>query len=145
MKRRLACFVMLLISFAAAAAWLQAADNPRSLVGNWSGKATGPQGTPPTGDILLVISRGAKSLEGKISVKGSGGGEYSGEVSDIRLEKGIFSATALFKLGELPLEIQVTGPVKGKSIEGTFTALSRGKKIGEGTFAVTRQPAARKK
>jgi len=124
---------------------VRAAANPKALIGSWAGKASGPQGAPPTGDILLVIARQAAVLQGSLTVKGQGGVEYSGGVSDIRLEKGLFSATVQFKLGESPLEVRVSGPLKGKTIEGIFEALSKGKKIGEGSFSVTRQPAPKRR
>jgi hypothetical protein len=119
------------------------ADSTKVLVGVWVGKATGPQGGPPTGSITVTFERGAAGLRGTIVVKGSGGGEYSGQVSDIELKDKIFSATAVFRLGENPLEIRVSGPLKGKSIEGAFSVMSKGQKMGDGTFAITKSPAAR--
>jgi len=118
-----------------------AADNPRVLLGVWSGKATGPKGGPPTGDITVTFEKDGPAIKGRIVVKGAGGGEYSGQISDVQLKKKVFSALALFKFGESPLEVRVTGPMKGRSIEGTFTVASKGKPLGEGTFAITKGPA----
>jgi hypothetical protein len=117
------------------------ADNTKVLIGSWSGKATGPQGGPPTGDITVTIEKDPAGLKGTIVVKGSGTLQYSGQVSRIALTRGVFSATAVFKLGENPLEVEVTGPLKGKKIEGTFSVLTKGQKMGEGTFAITKDPA----
>mgnify|MGYP007042371977 FL=1 len=123
-----------------------AADNPKVLLGSWSGKATGPEGGPPTGNITVTFEReGPNTLKGKIVVKGSGGVEYSGQVSKISLKNKIFSATATFKLGENPLEAVVTGPLKGKTIEGTFAVVSKGQKMGEGTFTITKEPPPKAK
>ena len=77
-------------------------------------------------------------------VKGSGGGGYSGLISEIRLKDRIFSALAVFKFGESPLEVHVSGPLKGRSIEGTFSVISKGQKMGDGTFAITKSTAAKK-
>ncbi len=116
-----------------------AGDNTRFLVGTWTGKATGPQGGPPTGDIEVTFERAGKGVSGRIVVKGSGGGQYSGVMSDIALKKGQFSATAVFKLGENPLEIQVSGPLKGRTIAGGFTVTAKGQKMGDGTFTITKK------
>jgi hypothetical protein len=126
-------------------AWLTAvpADSTKVLAGVWVGKATGPQGGPPTGAITVTFEKSGPRLTGTIVVKGSGGGEYSGQVSNIELKDKIFSAVAVFKFGENPLEIRVSGPLKGKSIEGTFSVLSRGQTMGDGTFAITKSPTAK--
>lgn len=122
------------------------ADNPRPLIGSWTGRATAPDGGPPSGDIELTISRGEnKALKGKLLVKAQGGLQYSGEVSNIALEKKIFSATAVFKLGENPIEANVKGPLKGTAIQGNFTVISKGEKIGEGTFNIQKLPPPKKK
>ena len=113
-----------------------AADNPKALLGSWTGRATGPDGGPPSGDIEVTLTKET----GKITVRAAGGVEYSGQVSNVMLRKKIFSATATFKLGESPTEINVTGPFKGKTIEGTFVVLAKGEKIGEGTFSITKGP-----
>jgi len=118
------------------------ADNPKALIGSWNGKATGPQGGPPTGNITVTLEKDGAGLKGKIVVKGAGGGEYSGQISDIRLKDRIFSALAVFKFGESPLEVRVSGPLKGRSIEGTFSVVSKGQKMGDGTFAITKSAAA---
>lgn len=122
-----------------------AADNPRVLLGVWSGKATGPKGGPPTGDITVTFEKDGPGIKGKIAVKGSGGGEYSGQVSEVQLKNKVFSALAVFKFGESPLEVRVTGPLKGRSIEGTFTVASKGQKMGDGTFAITKTPTPKPK
>ncbi len=135
MKRQGALlFVMAL----AALAPLLAADNPKVLLGSWTGRATGPQGGPPTGDLYIVFARSPSGIKGTVTVKGAGGLQYSGELSAVSLKSGIFSANAVFKLGEMPLEAQVRGPLKGKTIQGTFTVISKGEKMGEGTFSITR-------
>lgn len=119
-----------------------AADSNKLLVGTWIGKATGPQGGPPTGDITVIFSRVGAELKGTIQVKAPGGAQYSGEVSKIELKRGIFSATAAFKFGENPLLAEVTGPVKGKAIAGAFTVLVKGQKMGDGTFSIAKQAQA---
>ena len=116
-----------------------AADNTKVLIGSWSGKATAPDGGPPSGNIQITFVRGEDGvLKGKIRVKAEGGLEYAGDVSDIKFEKRIVSAKAVFKLGESPLEASVTGPMKGKTIEGNFLVISKGEKIGQGTFSITK-------
>lgn len=120
---------------------LVVADNTRSLVGSWSGKATGPEGGPPTGDITVTFERDGSGLKGKILVKAAGGVEYSGQITDISLKNRIFSATAIFKLGDNPLEATVAGPLKGRTIQGTFSVTAKGQKIGEGTFSITKNPS----
>lgn len=117
------------------------ADNTKVLVGSWSGKATGPQGGPPTGDIVLTIQKVPSGMKGTITVKAPGGAQYSGEVGNIVFKDRIFSATATFKLGENLLEAQVSGPMKGKTITGSFTVVSKGQKMGDGTFTVKKGPA----
>ncbi len=134
----LAAVVFCLLCWGGAAV---AADNPRVLLGVWNGKATGPKGGPPTGDITVTFEKDGAAIKGTIVVKGAGGGQYSGQVSDVQLKNKIFSALAAFKFGESPLEVQVTGPLKGKSIEGTFTVASKGQKMGDGTFSITKGPA----
>lgn len=115
----------------------------RLLVGTWSGKATGPDGGPPTGDIVVTFSRAPKSgLTGKIVVKTSGGVEYSGVVSNIAVVKKVLSALVTFKLGEAPTEAAVNGPVAGRAIAGTFTVTTNGQKIGDGTFSIKKESAA---
>jgi hypothetical protein len=125
--------------------WLTAysADSTKVLAGVWIGKATGPQGGPPTGALTVTFEKSGPGLKGTIVVKGSGGGEYSGQVSNIELKDKIFSALAVFKLGENPLEIRVSGPLKSKSIEGTFSVMSKGQKMGDGTFAITKSPTTK--
>ncbi len=121
-----------------------AADATRILLGSWSGKATGPQGGPPTGDITVTFERAPSAgIRGTILVKAPGGAQYSGQISNVALKNKLFSATAIFKFGENPLEANVTGPLKGKMIEGTFTVSSKGQKMGEGTFSITKVTAAK--
>ncbi len=120
--------------------WSAAADNPRVLLGVWNGKATGPKGGPPTGDIVVTFEKDGPAIKGRIVVKGAGGGEYSGQVSEVQLKNKVFSALAVFKFGENPLEVRVTGPLKGRSIEGTFSVTSKSQKMGDGTFAITKGP-----
>jgi hypothetical protein len=120
---------------------LVAADETKILLGVWTGKATGPEGAPPTGDITVTFSRDeTRALNGKIVIKAAGGLQYSGEISDITVRKKVFSGTAVFKLGENPLQAIVTGPLKGKTIQGTFSMMAKGEKIGEGTFSITKEP-----
>ncbi len=121
------------------------AQNPRVLLGVWNGKATGPKGGPPTGAITVTFEKDGADIKGKIVVKGAGGGEYSGQVSEVQLKKRVFSALAVFKFGENPLEVRVSGPLKGRSIEGTFSVVSKGQKMGDGTFAITKGPAPKPK
>jgi hypothetical protein len=113
-----------------------AADNPRALLGTWIGKASGPQGAPPTGDLTVTFKAQGSEIGGRMVVKGQGGNEYSGDVSGVSLRKGIFSGTATLKLGENPLTVEVSGPLKGKMIEGTFTVTLKGQKMGDGTFSI---------
>jgi len=120
------------------------ADNTKVLLGSWSGRATGPQGGPPTGDIVLTIEKVPSGMKGTITVKAPGGAQYSGQVGDIALKDRIFSATAIFKFGESPLEAKVSGPMKGKTITGSFTVVSKGQKMGDGTFTITKAPAPQK-
>lgn len=129
---------ILVITALGLAAPAVAADIPKALLGSWTGKAAGPDGGPPSGDIEVTFSKDG----GKIVVKAAGGVQYSGQVSNIMVRKKIFSATATFKLGENPTEINVTGPFNGKTIGGTFVVLAKGEKIGEGTFSITKGPAA---
>ncbi len=117
------------------------ADNPRPLIGTWNGRATGPQGGPPTGDITVVFEKEGAVLKGTIAVKAAGGAQYSGNVSDVELSKKVFTAKATFQLGENPLEVLVTGPLQGKTITGTFTVSAKGQKLGDGTFTITKEPA----
>jgi hypothetical protein len=133
------------VSLCLPGAWLGAApaDSAKVLVGVWVGKATGPQGGPPTGDITVTFEKSGSLLRGRIALKGSGGSEYTGQVSNIALNDKIFSAFAVFKMGENPLEIHISGPLKGKYIEGTFSVTSKGQKMGDGTFAITKSPAAK--
>ena len=90
----------------------------------------------------LTFSRDeTRALKGKIcDAKAPGGLQYSGEISDITVQKKVFSGTAVFKLGENPLQAVVTGPLKGKTIQGTFSMMAKGEKIGEGTFNITKEP-----
>ena len=123
----------------------RAADDTKVLLGSWSGKATAPDGGPPSGNIQITFARGENGvLRGKIMVKAEGGLEYSGEVSEVKLERRIVSAKAVFKLGESPVEADVSGPLKGRKIEGTFFVISKGEKIGEGTFSITKDAPAGK-
>ncbi len=117
------------------------ADNPRPLIGTWNGRATGPQGGPPTGEITVVFKKEGAGLKGTIAVKAAGGAQYSGEVSDVELNNKVFTAKATFRLGENPLEVVVTGPLEGKTIAGTFTVSAKGQKLGDGTFTITKGPA----
>jgi hypothetical protein len=130
------CFLL------AAVSMLSAADNPKALIGIWSGKATGPQGGPPTGDITVTFTSSGRELKGTIQVKAPGGAQYSGDISKISLKQGILGATASFKLGESPLLAEVSGPLKGRLIAGTFAVTVKGQKMGDGTFEITKQPAA---
>ena len=129
--------LVLLVAFAVAD--VCASDSTKILIGSWSGKATAPDGGPPSGDIQVTFVRGEDGvLKGKIRVKAEGGLEYGGDVSDIKFENRIVSAKAIFKLGESPLEASVSGPMKGKKIEGNFLVISKGEKIGQGTFSITK-------
>ena len=121
------------------------AESTKALLGSWSGKVTGPQGGPPTGDVVVTFEKAASGIKGKIIVTAPGGAQYSGQISNIALKNKIFSATATFKLGENPLETQVSGPLKGKTIQGIFAVIAKGQKMGEGTFTITRGPAPAKK
>ena len=80
-------------------------------------------------------------MKGKIVVKAPGGLQYSGEISDVTVQKKVFSGTATFKLGETLLQAVITGPLKGKTIDGTFAMMAKGQKIGEGTFSIAKEPA----
>jgi len=116
------------------------ADNPRVLIGTWAGKATGPGGGPPTGEIVITFSRGKEGkLEGTIAVRAPGGSEYTGQMEKITLVERTLTALAVFKLGETPIEVHITGPLKDSAIQGTFTASSKGQELGEGTFSITKK------
>ena len=130
----------LLVSFTLLSA-LCFGDNPRPLIGNWIGRATGPQGGPPTGDITVVFEKEGTGLKGTITVIAAGGAQYSGKVSEIELRDKVLTAKVAFQLGESQLEALVTGPLKGKTIAGTFTVSAKGQKLGEGTFSITKGPA----
>ena len=121
---------------------ISAAESTKFLIGSWSGKAAGAGGGPPSGDIQVTFAKGQDgNLKGNILVKGEGGLQYSGEMSEITVKKRVVSAKATFKLGENPLVATITGPLKRNSIEGTFLVTSKGEKIGEGTFSITKDSA----
>jgi len=144
MKRSLSPLIIGLLVISIVADEGLAADNTRILLGSWSGRATGPQGGPPTGDIVVTFVQGASGITGSIVVKAPGGGQYTGQVSMVSLKNKVFAATAIFKLGENPLETLVSGPLKGKTIQGTFSVSSKGQILGEGTFSITRSAAPSK-
>ncbi len=122
-----------------------AADSARTLLGSWSGRAAGPQGGPPTGDITVVFEKDAPAgVKGTIVVKSQGGMQYTGQLTNVTLKNKVFAARAVFKLGENPLEADVTGPLKGKTIDGSFSVVSKGQKLGEGTFSITKEPAPKR-
>jgi hypothetical protein len=134
--------VLLLLMTGGSGAGLLAVDDTKVLLGVWAGKASGPEGAPPTGDITVTFARDeTRTLKGKIVIKAPGGLEYSGEITDVTFQKNVFSGTATFKLGENPLQATVTGPLKGKTIDGTFSIMAQGQKIGQGTFSITKEPA----
>lgn len=141
-KKILAAGFALLIACGPAA---PGAESVKPLLGAWNGRAAGPKGGPPTGDITVQFIKDGAGAKGTIAVKGAGGGEYSGQVSEVRLQGGIFSALALFKFGESTLEVRVTGPMKGRSIDGTFSVVSKGQKMGDGTFSITKGPVSKPK
>ena len=142
MKIKIASSLLLLCAVTASAVGADSTESARVLLGTWSGKANGPDGGPPTGDITVTFSRGEKNqLKGKIQVKTPNGVEYSGEVSEIALLKRVFSANVTFKLGETPTVAAVTGPLAGRKISGTFSVTTNGQKMGDGTFSVTKEPA----
>ena len=120
-----------------------AAESVRVLVGSWSGRATGPQGGPPTGDITVNFEKAPVGVKGTIQVSAQGGVQYSGEISNVTLKAGVFSATVTFKLGETPLQAIVTGPLKGRKIEGGFSVIAKGQKMGDGTFSITKKASSR--
>ncbi len=115
------------------------ADATRSLVGTWVGKATGPQGGPPTGELTIKFEKTSSGVSGTALVKGAGELHYSGTLSSIALKNHLFTAVATFKLGETPLEVRISGPMKARTIAGTFTVYSKGQKMGDGTFSVTKE------
>jgi hypothetical protein len=121
---------------------LTGAESTKFLLGSWSGRATAADGGPPSGNIQVTFAKGEDgNLKGKILVKGEGGLQYSGDLSEITVKKKVVSAKATFKLGENPLVAAVTGPLKRNTIEGTFLVTSKGEKIGEGTFSITKDSA----
>lgn len=134
----LKAFLITMMAGAMVLAPAVSADNLKSLTGYWAGKATGPQGGPPTGDLDIVFEKSGSGLKGTVMVKGPGGLQYSGELSAISLKDGVFSATVSFKLGETPLAAQVRGPLAGKTIAGTFTVVSNGATMGDGTFSISK-------
>jgi hypothetical protein len=111
------------------------------LIGTWIGKAAGPDGGPPTGDITVIFERDADGeLAGKLTVKAPGGGfEYSGKVDNVELLNKELKARVVFSLGENPLEVTISGPVEDQSIRGKFTVISQGQPLGEGTFRISKQ------
>jgi hypothetical protein len=134
-----ACLLIILAGFVLTANSAPA-ESTKVLLGSWNGRATGPQGGPPTGDIAVTFEKDpAVGIKGKIIVKAQGGVQYSGQISNVTLKNRIFSAAAVFKLGENPLEANVAGPLKGKTIEGKFSVVSKGQKMGEGTFSITKE------
>jgi hypothetical protein len=42
------------------------------------------------------------------------------------------------------LEVLVSGPLKGKTIQGTFVVSAKGQTLGEGTFSIAKDPASPK-
>jgi hypothetical protein len=139
---RRTCVLLLLLTWAGSGVGLLAADDTNILLGVWAGKATGPEGAPPTGDITVTFARDeTRAVKGTIVIKAPGGLQYSGEISDVTVQKKVFSGTATFKLGETLLQAVITGPLKGKTIDGTFALMSNGQKIGEGTFTIAKEPA----
>jgi len=144
MRRSLWLLMVGLVVIATTATGSVAAESTKILLGSWSGKATGPQGGPPTGNIVVTFAQGTSGLSGSIVVKAPGGGQYSGQVSKISLKNRVLSATATFKLGENPLEVLVSGPLKGKTIQGTFVVSAKGQTLGEGTFSIAKDPASPK-
>ncbi len=119
------------------------ADNTKVLLGEWSGKVTGPQGGPPTGDVVVTFEKSGSVVSGKITVTAPGGAKYSGAISNVTLKNKIFSASVVFKLGETALETGVSGPLKGRTIAGDFSVMSKGQKMGDGTFSITKVSAAK--
>ncbi len=118
------------------------AESTRILIGSWKGKASGPGG-PPTGDIAVTFEKDpVTGIKGTILVRSEGGIQYRGQVYDVTLKNKLFSATAVFKLGEILLEVKVTGPLKGRTIDGSFSVMSKGQKMGEGTFSITKGAVA---
>ena len=145
MKGYAFCGLAVLFAGLALTVTAAAAESTRVLLGSWNGRATGPQGGPPTGDITVTFEKNpAGAMNAKIFVKAQGGVQYSGQVSNIALKNGVFSATAVFKLGESPLEADVTGPLKGRTIEGSFSVTAKGQKLGDGTFSITKEAPSRK-
>jgi hypothetical protein len=139
MKTALPCIALLVFVAAASSAGPLPADTTKILLGSWNGRATGPQGGPPTGDITVTFEKDPTAgVSGVLLVKSPGGMHYSAKVSGVTLKNRVFSATAIFKLGESPLEVHVTGPLKGKTIEGTFSVTAKDQKLGDGTFSITK-------
>ena len=143
MRNPLCMLVAVLLSLQGFGFAAPAADSTKVLIGSWSGKATGPQGGPPTGDITVTFEKEDSGIKGKIVVKGAGGGSYSGQISEIQLRNKLFSALAVFKFGENPLEVRVSGPLKSRAIAGTFSVISKGQKLGDGTFAISKDSTAK--
>jgi hypothetical protein len=140
MKPAFPCFILLVLGILPRLAPASAADTIRVLLGSWIGKATGPQGAPPTGDITIAFERDpAAGMTGTLLVKAPGGMQYSGKIYDVTLKNKVFSAKAVFKLGENPLEAHVKGPLRGRTIEGTFFVTAKDQKLGEGTFSITKE------
>lgn len=149
MKRCISCLaaasLLVILAGLVLTATSAPAESTRILLGSWNGRATGPQGGPPTGDITVTFEKDpAVGIKGKILVKAQGGVQYSGQVSNVTLKNKIFSATAVFMLGENPLEAEVTGPLKANTIAGSFLVSSKGQKIGEGTFSIAKEAPAKK-
>lgn len=116
------------------------AQSSQALLGSWNGTASGPDGSPPTGAIRVTFEqKEGEPLKGKFAVKASEKLEYGGEVERISLKDQVMTAVAIFKLGENPLEVHITGPLKGNRIQGTFSVFAKGQKLGEGTFEIARE------
>ena len=138
MRYRMAVRSLLLLALSVLTAAQARADNPKVLLGSWSGKAAGPQGAPPTGDITVVFEKDGAELKGTFIVLAPSGRQFSGKIGKAELKSKVLTATAVFQLGETPLEVEVSGPLKGKTIAGTFTVSAKGQKMGDGTFSITK-------
>jgi hypothetical protein len=115
--------------------------NGNDLIGTWAGRAAGPGGGPPTGDILVIFQKdGDEEVTGKITVTAPGGSlEYSGKIDSVELEGGKLKARVIFPLGESAIEVHIRGPVEKQTIRGDFTVIAQGQPLGEGTFQISKQ------
>lgn len=135
--------VLLALSLAAAPGLVMSQESD-VLIGTWTGKATGPQGGPPTGDIAVTFEKSeGDGLTGTIVVIAPGGFQYSGKMDQIAVENNELMARAVFVLGENSLQAEIRGPIEKGRIEGGFTVSMQGETLGNGEFVLVKKSSDR--